>query len=115
MLSLCPCRRPPGWERRYWAAIDIGLAALCKRLYREWHRDDAAWRGTTRNSPAQVAAARLDARAMNLGWVLVWPQRQLRDGVPVRFWNPGVLSYLTRTGFRFAYQADSVLVYQPTG
>jgi hypothetical protein len=49
------------------------------------------------------------------GPVLVWPQRPLRDGVSVRFWNPGVLSYLTRTGFRFAYQADGVLVYQPTG
>jgi hypothetical protein len=70
------------------------------------------WRGTTRNSPAQVAAARLDARAMNVGWVLVWPQQQLRDGRTVRFWNPGALSYLARTGFRFAYQADGVLVYR---
>jgi hypothetical protein len=70
------------------------------------------WRGTTRNSPAQVAAARLDARAMNVGWVLVWPQQQLRDGKEVRFWNPGVLGYLARTGFRFAYQADAVLVYR---
>ena len=70
------------------------------------------WRGLTRNSPAQVAAARLDARAMNVGWVLVWPQTHLDDGIPVRFWNPGVLSYLARTGFRFAYQADGVLVYR---
>ena len=70
------------------------------------------WRGLSRNSPAQVAAARLDARAMNVGWVLVWPQQHLRDGKPVRFWNTGVLSYLGRTGFRFAYAADSVLVYR---
>jgi hypothetical protein len=70
------------------------------------------WRGLSRNSPAQVAAARLDARAMNVGWVLVWPQQHLRDGKPVRFWNTGVLSYLGRTGFRFAYAADGVLVYR---
>ena len=70
------------------------------------------WRGVTRNSAAQVAAARLDAHAMHVGWVLVWPQTHLDDGIPVRFWNPGVLSYLARTGFRFAYQADGVLVYR---
>jgi hypothetical protein len=61
-----------------------------------------------------VAAARLDARAMNVGWVLVWPQTQLHDGKPVRSWNAGVLSYLGRTGFRFAYSADGVLVYRAT-
>jgi hypothetical protein len=70
------------------------------------------WRGLTRNSPAQVAAARLNARAMNVGWVLVWPQQHLRGGKPVRFWNTGVLSYLGRTGFRLAYAADGVLVYR---
>jgi len=70
------------------------------------------WRGTTRNSPAQVAAARLDARAMNVGWVLVWPQQHLLGGRLVRFWNRGVISYLGRTGFRLAYQADGVLVYR---
>ena len=70
------------------------------------------WRGLSRNSPAQVAAARLDARAMHVGWVLVWPQQQLRQGTLVRYWNPGVLSYLRQTGFRFAYWADGVLVYR---
>ncbi len=73
------------------------------------------WRGLTRNSPAQVAAARSDARAMNVGWVLVWPQQHVQGGKPVHFWNPGVLSYLGRTGFRFAYTADGVLVYRAAG
>ena len=70
------------------------------------------WRGLTRNSAAQVAAARLDAHAMHVGWVLVWPQQHLRHGTLVRDWNPGVLSYLGQTGFRFAYRADGVLVYR---
>jgi hypothetical protein len=70
------------------------------------------WRGHTRNSAAQVAAARLDAHAMHVGWVLVWPQQHLRHGTLVRDWNPGVLSYLGQTGFRFAYRADGVLVYR---
>jgi hypothetical protein len=73
------------------------------------------WRGVTRNSPVQVAAARLDARAMNVGWVLVWPQHRLVAGHQVPFWNPGVISYLGRTGFRLAYQADGVLVYRAAG
>jgi hypothetical protein len=70
------------------------------------------WRGLSRNSAAQVAAARLDAHAMHVGWVLVWPQQHLRHGTLVRDWNPGVLSYLGQTGFRFAYRADGVLVYR---
>jgi hypothetical protein len=70
------------------------------------------WRGTARNSAAQAAAARLDARVMNVGWVLVWPQQHLRGSTLVRFWNPGVIRYLGQTGFRLAYQADGVLVYQ---
>jgi hypothetical protein len=73
------------------------------------------WRGRTRNSAAQVATARLDARAMHVGWVLVWPQHHLVAGRQVPFWNPGVISYLARTGFRPAYQADGVLVYRATG
>jgi hypothetical protein len=61
---------------------------------------------------AQVAAARLDAHAMHVGWVLVWPQQHLRHGTLVRDRNPGLLSYLGQTGFRFAYRADGVLVYR---
>ena len=70
------------------------------------------WRGATRNSAAQVAAARLDARAMNVGWVLVWPQQHLRGSTLVHFRNPGVIRYLGQTGFRLAYQADGVLAYR---
>jgi hypothetical protein len=49
---------------------------------------------------------------MNIGWVLVWPQQHELGGGLVRFWNRGVLSYLSRTGFRLAYRADGVLVYR---
>jgi hypothetical protein len=70
------------------------------------------WRAAARNSPAEVAAARMDARAMNVGWVLVWPQQRILHGKRVRYWNQGVTGYLHRTGFRFAYQADGVLVYR---
>jgi hypothetical protein len=53
--------------------------------------------------PALLAAARLDSRRMNVGWVLVWQQK------------PAIRSYLARTGFRFDYAADGVLVYRPAG
>jgi hypothetical protein len=38
---------------------------------------------------------------MGIGWVLVWHRR------------PGVVRYLTETGFRFDYRADGVSVYRP--
>jgi hypothetical protein len=53
------------------------------------------------NSAADLAAARADARRMGIGWVLVWHRR------------PGVVRYLTETGFRFDYRADGVSVYRP--
>jgi hypothetical protein len=53
-----------------------------------------------RSAPAQQAAARLDARGMDIGWVIAW--RQLR---------PAVSKYLAATGFRFRYRADGVSVY----
>jgi 4-amino-4-deoxy-L-arabinose transferase-like glycosyltransferase len=52
-------------------------------------------------TPAQVAAARQDARRMDIGWVLVW------------FSNPAIMQYLADTGFRFSYRADGVSVYRP--
>jgi hypothetical protein len=52
-------------------------------------------------SQAQLNAAWLNARQMDIGWVLVWQ--------PTR----PVLRYLQRTGFRFDYRADGVLVYRP--
>jgi hypothetical protein len=53
------------------------------------------------NSAADLAAARADARRMGIGWVLVWQRL------------PGVVRYLTETGFRFDYRADGVSVYRP--
>jgi hypothetical protein len=52
--------------------------------------------------PALLAAARLDARRMHVGWVLVWQQ------------SPYVSRYLASTGFQFAYRANGVSVYRPS-
>ena len=49
----------------------------------------------------QAAQARLDARRMDVGWVLVWPKR-----------DPWVLRYLSEAGFRLSYRADGVAVYR---
>ena len=38
---------------------------------------------------------------MDIGWVLVWQR------------SPAITGYLTKTGFRFDYAADRVLVYRP--
>jgi 4-amino-4-deoxy-L-arabinose transferase-like glycosyltransferase len=57
--------------------------------------------GNQRLSPARLRAARLNARAMDVGWVLVWRR------------SSAVLSYLDGTGFRFDYRADGVSVYRP--
>jgi hypothetical protein len=58
-----------------------------------------------RNTPAQLAAARLDARHMNVGWVLLW---NWQGGQ-----RPDMIRYLRETGFRFDYTADGVKVYRP--
>lgn len=55
-----------------------------------------------RNSAETLAAARRDARRLDIGWVLVW-----------RASNPVVIRYLKATGFRFDYRADRVSVYRP--
>jgi hypothetical protein len=55
----------------------------------------------TSSDTALIAAARLDARRMDIGWVIVWQR------------NPYVLRYLARTGFRLDYTADGVQVYRP--
>jgi hypothetical protein len=54
----------------------------------------------TAGDPALLAAARADARGMDVGWVLVWHQA------------PAIARYLARTGFRFDYAANGVLVYR---
>jgi hypothetical protein len=54
----------------------------------------------TAGYPALLAAARADARGMDVGWVLVWHQ------------SPAIARYLAGTGFRFDYAANGVLVYR---
>jgi len=49
---------------------------------------------------ARLAAARQDARQMNIGWVIVWSS------------TPVILHYLTAVGFRFGYRADGAAVYR---
>ena len=61
----------------------------------------------TRTYPALLAAARMDARRMGVGWVLVWPCSDRQ------FSTSGTIRYLQRTGFRLDYKADGVLVYRP--
>jgi hypothetical protein len=61
-----------------------------------------------RVTTAQVAAARRDARAMRIGWVLVWTQEP-----GISRYLPAVTRYLHETGFRFDYRADGVAVYRP--
>jgi len=79
----------------------------------------AAQRGE-RVTPAQLAAARRDLRRLHVGWVLVWLPSGLVAGTseaqhhpPPPGTDPAVYRYLTRTGFRFGYQADGVAVYRP--
>jgi hypothetical protein len=52
------------------------------------------------NYTALLAAARADARRMDVGWVIVWQR------------TPDVLAYLAKTGFRFDYAADGAWVYR---
>jgi len=56
------------------------------------------------STPAQLTAARLDARRLGIGWVLVW--RWVGRILPS-------IRYLHETGFRFDYKADGVKVYRP--
>jgi hypothetical protein len=55
-------------------------------------------------SPAQLAAARLDASRLHIGWVVVWKRNISIDGF--------VLTYLKDTGFTYKYREGNVLVYQ---
>jgi hypothetical protein len=59
--------------------------------------------GTHPTTTAERTAARVDARRMNIGWVLLWqPNRHL-------------VYLLKHTGFQFDYRADGVSVYRLTG
>jgi hypothetical protein len=55
-------------------------------------------------SPSQLAAARRDARTLNIGWAVVWKRNISIDSF--------VLTYLKDTGFTFAYRSGNVLVYR---
>jgi hypothetical protein len=50
--------------------------------------------------PARLAAARVDARRMDVGWAIVWSS------------TPVILHYLTAVGFRLDYRADGAAVYR---
>ncbi len=56
--------------------------------------------GQHRTTSAQFQAAKVSARTMNIGWVLVWRR------------EPDLARLLQVTGFRRAYQADGVQVYR---
>jgi hypothetical protein len=58
------------------------------------------------STPAELAAARADARRMDVGWVLVWRWPASRSPAPA------VLSYLRATGFQPAYTTGGVQVYR---
>ena len=51
---------------------------------------------------ARLAAARQDARRMDVGWAIAWSS------------SPVILHYLEAVGFRFDYRADGVAVYRMT-
>ena len=57
-------------------------------------------------TPAELAAARLDARRIDVGWVLLWINWP-------RASRPAVVRYLGETGFRLAYTAQGVSVFRP--
>ncbi|HEX9354874.1 MAG TPA: hypothetical protein VF933_13795 [Streptosporangiaceae bacterium] len=54
----------------------------------------------SRAHPAWLAAARLDARRMHVGWAIVWSA------------TPEILNYLRAAGFQFGYRAGGALVYR---
>jgi hypothetical protein len=56
------------------------------------------------SSPAQLAAARRDAQAMRIGWVIVWHRPPT---------TAQVRNYLVQVGFRLSYRADGAAVYRP--
>ncbi|MGE5135195.1 MAG: hypothetical protein ACM32E_20070 [Gemmatimonadota bacterium] len=56
-------------------------------------------------SPAQLAAARADARRLGVGWALVWTRHR----------SPPVDRYLTAAGFRFVQRLGGVIVFRLPG
>jgi hypothetical protein len=65
-------------------------------------------------TPADLAAARLDLRQLDVGWVLVWPPHWPGPVTkPAPRPDGPILRYLAETGFVLAYRADDVMVYRP--
>jgi hypothetical protein len=66
-------------------------------------------------SAAQLAAARRDAAALHIGWLLVWTKHWMAPHRPQHhhLHYGAIYRYLAATGFRLDYQADGVKVYRP--
>jgi hypothetical protein len=54
-------------------------------------------------TPAQLLAARQNAAAMHVGWVILW------------VFNKHLRAFLVRVGFRYLYRADGASVWGPVG
>jgi hypothetical protein len=65
----------------------------------------------THSYPELLAAARAQARRMDVGWVIVWPSDPAYD--IQRYSRRSIRRYLAETGFRVSYRADGALVYRP--
>jgi len=77
----------------------------------------AAARVGTPISAARLAAARRDAAALHIGWVLVWTPHWMAPNRPQprHLHYTAIYRYLAAAGFRLDYQADGVKVYRPGG
>jgi hypothetical protein len=66
-------------------------------------------------SAAHLAAARQDAAALHIGWLLVWTKRWMAQHQPQHhhLHYGAIYRYLAATGFRLDYTADGVKVYRP--
>ena len=66
-------------------------------------------------SAAHIAAARQDAAALHIGWLLVWTRHwmTLHRAQHHRLHYGAIYQYLAATGFRLDYRADGVKVYRP--
>jgi hypothetical protein len=59
--------------------------------------------GRYKFTPAQLLAARRNAAAMHIGWVILW------------VYNKNLRNFLVHTGFRYLYRADGASVWGPVG
>jgi hypothetical protein len=69
----------------------------------------------THSYPELIAAARAQARRMDVGWVIVWPSRSAWKSGYIPGSRHNIQSYLAATGFRISYRADGAVVYRPAG